>query len=211
MSGWRDRVDDLLYSGESVVEAVDFDSASVVVTSHRVLAFSPDGDGPAFQQVDRPNVEGVSTGAESEMDLLGRGVRTLVIGFVLVGAGLVVDFESIVGGVNLGAQSSQQLGLGGIMGTLQSLLGLISQLDRLMRIFGALALFLAVVFFAVYWFTRDRTLVIEVAGGDDIHVPRPSDDADEYASRLERLIAPGSAGVSDEKSNTPPQDPLGES
>jgi hypothetical protein len=211
MSGWRDRVDDLLYSGESVVETVDFDSASVVVTSHRVLAFSPDGDGPAFQQVDRPNVEGVSTGAESEMGLLERGIRTLVIGFVLVGAGLVVDFGSIVGDVNLGGESSQQLGLGGIMGTLQSLLGLISQLDRLMRIFGALALFLAVVFFAVYWFTRDRTLVIEVAGGNDIHVPRPSDGADEYASRLERLIAPGSSSIPEEEGETPSADPLGES
>jgi len=211
MSGWRDRVEDLLYSGESVVEAVDFDSASVVVTSHRVLAFSPDGDGPAFQQVDRPNVEGVSTGAESEMDLLERGIRTLVIGFVLVGAGLVVDFESIVGDVSLGGQSSQQLGLGGIMGTLQKLLNLISQLDRLMRVFGALALFLSVVFFAVYWVTRDRTLVIEVAGGDDIHVPRPSEDADECADRLERLIAPGPSGGADGGSATPPQDPLGES
>ena len=209
MAGWRNRVEDLLYSGESVVDSVDFESASVVVTSHRVLAFSPDGDGPAFQQVDRPNVEAVTTGAESELDLLQRGVKTLVIGFVLVGAGLVIDFESIVGDVNLGGQSSQQLGLGGVMGTLQQLLNLITQLDRLMRIFGALALFLAVVFLGVFWFTRDRTLVIEVAGDDDIHLPRPSDDATEYADRLETLIAPGDPG--DDRTVTPPSDLFGES
>ena len=209
MSGWRNRVDDLLYSGESVTETVDFGSTSVVVTSHRVLAFSPDSDGAAFQQVDRPNVEGVSTGAKSELSLLERGIRTLVIGIVLVGAGFIIDFESIVGDVNLGGQSTQQLGLGGVMGTLQSLLDLISQLDYLMRIFGALALFLSVVFFGVYWFTRDRTLVIEVAGGDDIHVPRPSDRADEYASRLERLISPSAPGGAE--TATPPENPFGES
>jgi hypothetical protein len=209
MSGWRNRVEDLLYSGESVTETVDFDSASVVVTSHRVLAFSPEDDGAAFQQADRPNVEGVAAGADSETDLLGRGIRALVIGVVLVGAGLVVDFESIVGDVDLGGQSTEELGIGGIMGTLQSLLGLISQLDYLMRVFGGLALFLAAVFFGVYWLTRESTLVIEVAGDDDIHVPRPSDDAGESADRLERLIAPNSPESED--APAPPQDPLGES
>jgi hypothetical protein len=206
MSGWRNRVEDLLYSGESITETVDFDSARVVVTSHRVLTFDPDGDGPAFRQVDRPNVEGVSTGAESETDLLERGARTLVIGIVLIGAGFVVDFESIVGDVNLGGQSSQQLGLGGVMGTLQSLLGLITQLDYLMRVFGALALFLSVVFFSVYWFTRDPTLVVEVAGDDDIQLPRPSERADEYAGRLEALISPATPDTA-----TDARDPLGES
>jgi len=209
MSGWRSRVDDLLYSGESIVEAVDFESASVVVTSHRVLAFDPDGDGPVFQQVDRPNVTGISTGAQSDQDLLRRAVKTLAVGFVLVGAGLVVDFGSIVGDVDLGGQSSQELGLGGIMGTLQRFLGLISQLDYLMRVFGALALFLSVVFLGVYWLTRDRTLVIEVAGGDDIHVPRPSENAGDYADRLEQLVAPRPS-----EENTAAEasrDPLGES
>jgi hypothetical protein len=194
MSGWRNRVDDLLYSGESVVESVDFESASVVVTSHRVLAFDPESDGATFQQVDRPNVEGVSSGVQSDGGLLERGVRTLLVGVVLVGAGLVVDFGSLVGDVDLGGQSTQELGMGGIMGTLQRLLGLISQLDYLMRIFGVLALFLGVVFLGVYWLTRDRTLVIEVAGGDDIHVPRPSENASDYAERLERLVAPGNPG-----------------
>ena len=210
MSGWRNRVDDLLYSGESVTETVDFDLASVVVTTHRVLAFDPDGDGPAFQQVDRPNVEGVSTGAQSEMGLLERGVRIFIVGVVLVGAGFVVDFESIVGDVNLGGQSSQQLGLGGIMGTLQSLLGLISQLDYLMRVFGALALFLSVVFVAVYWFTRDQTLVIEVAGDDDIRIPRPNEHAGEYADRLEGAISPSTPDT-DADAPTNSGDPLGES
>lgn len=208
MSGWRDRVDDLLYSGESVIESVDFESTSVVVTSHRVLTFDPEGDGTTFQQVDRPNVEGISMGGQSDRGLLERGVKTLVIGVVLVGAGLVVDFGSIVGDVDLGGQSTQELGIGGIMGTLQRFLSLISQLDYLLRVFGALALFLGVVFFGVYWLTRDRTLVIEVAGGDDIHVPRPSENAGDYATHLERLVSPGNPGGKPTAETT--QNPLGE-
>ncbi|MEF8785803.1 MAG: hypothetical protein V5A45_07705 [Haloarculaceae archaeon] len=209
MSGWRNRVDDLLYSGESVVESVDFDSVSIVVTSHRVLAFDPESDGATFQQVDRPNVEGVSAGAQSDGSLLERGVRALIVGIVLVGAGLVVDFGSLVGDIDLRGQSTRELGIGGIMGTLQRFLGLISQLDYLMRVFGALALFLGVVFLGVYWFTRDRTLVIEVAGGDDIHVPRPSEHAGDYAERLERLVAPGNPGGNSATETA--QNPLGES
>ncbi len=209
MSGWRDRVGDLLYSGESIVESVDFESTSVVVTSHRVLTFDAEGDGATFQQVDRPNVEGISTGSQSDRGLLERGVKTLVIGVVLVGAGLVVDFGSIVGDVDLGGQSTQELGIGGIMGTLQRFLGLISQLDYLMRVFGALALFLGVVFFGVYWLTRDRTLVIEVAGSDDIHVPRPSGNAGDYANHLERLVSPGNTGG--KPTTETAQNPRGES
>lgn len=72
MSGWRKRVDDLLHSGESVEETVDFETGSVVVTSQRVLAFDPDGDGPELQKADRPNVEGVTTGAQSDASMLGR-------------------------------------------------------------------------------------------------------------------------------------------
>lgn len=189
MSAWRERVGDLLYSGESVEDRIEVADASVVVTSHRVLAFDPEGDGPSFHQVDRPNVEGVTTGAQSETDLLERALRYGLVGVVLVGAGLVVDFGSIVGDVNLGGAASGELGLGGIMGTLQAFLNLIAQLDRLMRIFGALALVLAAVFVGVYWFTRDRTLVLEVGGGDDVHLPRPA-NADDVAGRLERAIAP---------------------
>ena len=48
-----------------------------------------------------------------------------------------------------------------------------------------------------------------MAGGDDIHVPRPSDGASEYADRLEGLIAPSMPD--DGETPVPGQDPLGES
>ena len=49
MAGWKSRVDDLLYDGETARETVDVGTSRVVVTSHRVLAFTPDADGENFR------------------------------------------------------------------------------------------------------------------------------------------------------------------
>jgi hypothetical protein len=190
MVGWRDRVSELLYEGERVSESVEFDDATVVVTGHRVLAFTPEMDGANFRTIDRPNVAGVDTGAQSERGLLERGVRYGVIGAVLLVAGLVVDFGSIVGSVDLtGSAASGRIGVGGIMGAMQGMLDLLRDLDRLLRLFGALAVLLALVVLGVYWYTREPTLVIEVAGDDDVHVPR-STGASECVQRLQTAVAP---------------------
>ncbi|MFB6297679.1 MAG: hypothetical protein ABEH56_04090 [Salinirussus sp.] len=185
---WRDRAEDLLYEGETVEDAVEWDGASVVVTSHRVLAFTPETEGANFSQVDRPNVDGIETGARSRSELLERGVRYGVIGAILVVAGITIDMDSILGDVDLGAASTSQVGvgLGGIMGVMGRMLGLLRNLDSLMQTFGALGLVLAAVLLGVYWFTRTPTLTIEVAGGDDIHVPRPDDGT---GDRLRHLLA----------------------
>lgn len=196
MSGWQRRVEELLYDGETVEHSVDVDSARVVVTSHRVLAFTPELEGENFQQVDRPNVEGITTGSRTREEILLRyGVRAGVYGFLLVGAGLLIDFESIVGDIDVAAGGSAgKLGLRGILQTTQTMIDLLAQLDELLLLFGVLALVLAAVFLGVFWYLREPTLVIETAGeGQDIHVPRPADEA--VTRRLERALDPHSAGV----------------
>jgi len=55
---WVERAEGLLYEGESVRETVPVGAGVVVVTTHRLLAFTPDREGPDFRQVDRPNVDG---------------------------------------------------------------------------------------------------------------------------------------------------------
>ena len=192
MSRWQQRVDDLLYDGESVEQTVDVGSAHVVVTSHRVLAFTPDLEGENFQQVDRPNVEGVGTGSRTKSDiLLNYGIKAAVYGLLLVAAGYIIDFDSIIGGIDIGAAGSTgKLGLGGLLETTQAMIDLLSRLDELMLLFGGLALFLGVVFLGVFWYQRDPTLVIETAGeSDDIHVPKPADDA--ATERLKQAVRPG--------------------
>lgn len=193
MTRWQERVEELLYDGESVQETVDLDTARVVVTSHRVLAFTPGLEGENFHQIDRPNVDGVGTDAlaGSETALLGRGVRIGIIGLVLLVAGYTIDFESIVGDISLDdGAAGGQLGIGGVLGMTQQLLDLITRLDELMRIFGGLVLFLAVVFLGVYWLLREPTLVIQVAGDkDDVHLPRP-EDTDAALAVLEGAVLP---------------------
>ena len=190
MSRWQQRVEELLYDGERVEQSVDVDSAQVVVTSHRVLAFTPDLEGENFQQVDRPNVEGLGTGSRTREEiLLNYGVKAGVYGLLLVGAGYFIDFDSIVGDIDVGAAGAGKLGLGGILDMTQTMIDLLAQLDDLMLLFGALALVLSVVFLGVFWYLREPTLVIETAGdGDDIHVPRPDDAATE---QLRQAIRPG--------------------
>jgi len=63
MDEWRGRVDELLYAGESIEERIGVGDADVVVTTHRVLALTPSGDGERYRAIDRPNVLGASIDA----------------------------------------------------------------------------------------------------------------------------------------------------
>ncbi|MFB6232795.1 MAG: hypothetical protein ABEH61_00910 [Haloarculaceae archaeon] len=197
MPRWRDNAAELLYDGESIQETVDFGDARVVVTSHRVLAFAPEIEGANFRQVDRPNVSGVTTGSQTESTLLERSVRFGVVGAVLIVAGSVIDFGSIVGDVDLGGGGAVgRVGLGGMLGALGAMLAILQDLDQYMQLFGALALLLAVVLFGVYWYLRDTTLVLRIDGDDDIHLPRP-DDAAATADRLEDALRSRPSGDPD--------------
>lgn len=187
---WADHVTELLYDGESVRESIEAGEARVVVTSHRVLAFTPDGDGPAFRQVDRPNVVGVTTGARSEGGLLARAARWGIIGVVLLGVGLVVDMDAMLGDVSIGGGAGSQIGVGGVLELVQAVLGLLRRLDEFLALAGLLVLGLAAVALGAYGLTREPTIVISLAGDEpDIHLPREAAE-DTTVARLEAAIAP---------------------
>lgn len=205
LGAWEHQVEEMLYEGESVSETFALDSARVVVTSHRVLTFTPEMDGAHFEQVERPNVTRVRRSAVGESENIARGVKYGVIGLVLFVAGSMIDFGGIVGDVNLDSEGAGQLGIGGTLGMINQMLAFIAQIDDLMRTFGLLALFLAVVMFGVYALTREATFVLEVAGGEDVHLPRP-EDAQETLLQLEAAIAGQEAPDPVET----PQDPLEE-
>lgn len=202
MSQWRERAEELLYAGESIEETVEVDTARVLVTSHRVLAFTPEADGATLQQADRPNVAGVATGARTRSLLLERGVRVGVIGGVLLVAGTVLDFGAILGDVDLASgEAAGRMGLGGVLGTLGTVLAVLGNLDRYMQLAGALLVLLGVVLVGVYWRLREPTLLIEVEGDEDIRVPTPAGGTDAVSQRLERAIAPrhGGDGTGEER------------
>ncbi|MEF8829160.1 MAG: hypothetical protein V5A49_08995 [Haloarcula sp.] len=205
---WVARAESLLYDGEVIEADVRLDRGGVVVTSHRVLVFTPDREGSNYRQVDRPNVEGVDVTTKGDWSFLELGVKALVVGVVLVGAGMTVSLDSLVGNVSLdsgGAASA--VGIGGLLGMLQSMLTLMAQLDDLMRLFGGLALAFAAVVLGVYLWSRDRLLVVRVAGDDDIELTAPDDER--VVERIEAAVVPGTAPDGSETPDQPaPDDPL---
>jgi hypothetical protein len=180
-----------LYDDEAIQEVVEWDGATVVVTSHRVLAFTPDLEGANFAEAEKPNVEGVDTDAQSSGWLVERGFRYGVYGFIMLGTAQFVDFGSLLGGLSMGQALSgggaSAPGLGGVTRIMGRLTALMRSLDEILQTAGALVLLGAVAMVAVYWYTRDPTLAVRVAGGDDIHLPRPDEAT---GDRLTHLLTP---------------------
>jgi len=205
---WVERANDLLYDGESVEAQVRVDSGGVVVTSHRVLAFTPDREGANYRAVDRPNVDGVTTTASGEFQFLQQAVKAIVVGIALVVAGMTVSLDGLVSGISLdsGGGAASAVGLGQMMGLLQTMLTLMARLDDLLRIFGALALVFGVVVLGVYLWSRERLLVISVAGDDDIELTAPEDE--DVLNRLEAALLPGDAPPGAASESAPDDDPL---
>jgi hypothetical protein len=191
MSRWQRRVDDLLYDGETVRENLDVGSARVVVTSHRVLTFTPALEGENFRQADRPNVTGVDTSALAPANLLRRGLMAGVAGVVLMLAGLLFDPTSLFGeNLELDTAAGNEFGLGGLMDATRSMFALLMNLDTVFLNLGALALLLSTVLLGVYWYLRTPTLIIELAGDhENVHVPRPA-NAGDVGYQLEEAILP---------------------
>jgi hypothetical protein len=213
MPRWQARVDDLLFEGEAVRESLDIGSSRVVVTSHRILVFTPELKGENFRKADRPNVTGVDTGALGKSSFLRRGLSLGVVGLVLLVAGLVFDPSSLFSDdLDVDSGAASDVGFGGIVEMTQSLFSLLLNLDVVLRTLGALALLLATVLLAVYWYFRTPTLVIRQAGDDeDLHIERPN-TAGETASRLERAILPdpserGALGGTPSDGSLPPDTP----
>jgi hypothetical protein len=196
---WVERAEGLLYEGESVRETVPVGAGGIVVTTHRLLAFTPDREGPNFRQVDRPNVDGAEVRTVGTFRFLQRAVKAFVVGGVLLAAGLAVNLEGMVAGISLDSGgTASTVGIGGMIGTLRTVLSLLARLDDLLRVFGALALALGAVLLAVYLWSRERLLVVAVAGGEDI----------ELAASDEAVVDRLQAALFQETAATPPEDPM---
>ncbi|CCQ34491.1 hypothetical protein HLRTI_002097 [Halorhabdus tiamatea SARL4B] len=202
MADWSDRVEELLYEGEEVTERVSAGDANVIVTTHRVLAFTPEMDGENFRQVERPNVTEVAVRSDGETRFLMTGFRAGLFGVVLLGVGMAVDFGALMGDIDLTDTSTGQLGIGGILGMVQGMISIISSLDDYMRMLGALLLLVALVPVAVYLYSRETRLVLTIAGGADLPIATSPDDAEETVSRLREAILPdgASAGANSRRS-----------
>lgn len=189
MPTWQSRVEQLLYDGEEVHHQVGDDRVGVVVTSHRVLAFTPEAEGPNFRAVDRPNVVDVERANTGETRWLLSGTKWLLVGVFLVIMGFVFDFDGLFGGVEV-SQEAGQIGLGGILGLFALLRTVFSLMDDALVLGGSLAALAGLGAIGWYLQSRSASIRIEVAGEEDIHLPAEG-LSDVEVSDLAEAIAPG--------------------
>ncbi|MFB6107107.1 MAG: hypothetical protein ABEJ70_09060 [Halobacteriaceae archaeon] len=168
MAGRESDVDALLFEGERVEATVPVGESRVVVTSHRVLALTPGGDGANYRHADRPNVGSVTVDTSGTTDYLGPALRAAVVGVVLLGAGATVDFDGLLGATTVDAGAVPLGGLRGLLGTLRTALALF---DEAALTAGALALAFGLGGIGLYVRSRERRLRVAVAGGADLTVP----------------------------------------
>lgn len=194
---WREQVNELLYDTEMIRQTVELDTAHVVVTNRRILAFTPDMEGANFTQADRPNVNGVESGNLADRSRLSRGVQYVLTGLFLLGASLVIDFESAFGSLGFDTGSADAIGAGGFLSAVEQFFTLLIWLGRLLTVIGGVAAVVGIVLLAFYWESRTPTLRLVVAGDQpDITLPHPKNDGT-ARDRLEAALFSGtSAGGS---------------
>ncbi|SEN44157.1 hypothetical protein SAMN05216388_1003119 [Halorientalis persicus] len=193
MARWEARANERLRNGETVEASVPVGENGVVVTSHRVFAFTPTSDGRNFRAVERPNVEGVGTAATSEIDWLGRAGKAALAGVAGVALGLTVDFGTLLDLGEIGSQGAGRLGMGGMLAVLQRISQLLGLLDDALLVGGLLALAGALGALGLYLQSRTKTLRIAVAGGPDLHVPAA--DRGDAVVRLRRHLVDGDSSI----------------
>jgi len=167
---WRERVNELLYDGETVERTVDVGANRVYVTSHRVLAFfDDDASGANFRQVDRPNVEAVGAGSDSDWLRLARTVVWGGLGLACVVVGVLVEFGSFVS-VPENLESGAVGSTGGIVSLFADLVAALALVDEAVAVLGGLLLAVAAYHGSRYAQSREQVVTVGVAGAEDVRL-----------------------------------------
>ena len=196
---WTNRVDQLLYDGETERRRVEFATATVVVTTHRVLAFT-DGDGSAYRAIDRPNVGRVTVDTGGETRHLVRALPAGLIGTALLAVGVALASADLVPESSL--EEPQGSGNGPVDGMTEVTDSAFRTVETILTVFELGSLLLSVLLFAValvfcglYARSRSRALVIRVRGDDDVEFPvTDADIEDGLVTALKEAVRPGPTG-----------------
>ncbi len=195
---WQSHVDQLLYAGETVIQDTAGREAGIVVTSHRLLVFTPDLNGENVRSFHRPNVTGVSKVASGTGRWLTAGAKWLVLGFALTIAGALLDLDGILGSVSTEGSASQ-VGVGWIGGLFSLFNTAFTLLDDVLFFGGILAIMAALGLFLWYLRSRAEHLTIEIAGSSDVELPAAGLD-DDSVGALQEAISPTVAVDSNQSS-----------
>jgi hypothetical protein len=183
---WEDRASELLYAGESLQEAAAWRSVGLAVTSHRVLASTPERDGPNLRVYQRPNVTAVEETQVGPAGSLVAGAKWLVLGVALAVAGAVLDLEGTMGSVpESGAVGVEWIG--GVFGLFRTAFAL---LDDVLLLVGLVGIVAGIGFVGWYLFRRETVLRLSVAGDADLDLPA-SGLRPETRRAIDAALSPG--------------------
>jgi hypothetical protein len=182
---WVDDIDRLLHSGEEMEEEVSVGDSHVVVTTGRVIIFTPYADGENVRYVERPNVAGVETNHTGSRQLLSIGATVGLTGILLVAIGNTLDMAAPASLSDLSGEPVPGAGLA------ESMVSAIELIDTAFLALGVLLLANAAVLTGYYFLRRTRTVVVSVAGDEDVElVTREEENADQLVGRLKEAVAP---------------------
>ncbi|WP_254762569.1 hypothetical protein [Natrinema marinum] len=192
---WSDNVDQLCADGETVERRVDLERAAVVVTSHRVLVFTPSASGRNFREVERPNVGTVTVETDQRLRQLCWALVAAAAGIALVETARAVDFAGFAPDPDLEPTAALP-GVEVITNAVETVLSAIETallvLDWAVLTGGVAAFILAVGFVVRYVRSRSRRLRIRVNGGSDVELSAAGiDRGADLAADLETAIRPG--------------------
>ncbi|WP_132058016.1 hypothetical protein [Halorussus amylolyticus] len=191
-----DRLSSMLFQGEEVEEELSVDGARIAVTTHRVLVFTPNGEGRRFDHEDRPNVLDASVETVGRDAYASWGAKSAVYGAVLLGGGVLLTASGVLERLDAATPSegAPDAGLGQFMGILPDAFGMFA---TGCLVGGGVLLVAAAALAAVYVSSRSKELVIERAGRDPMRVPLRNDDGEQVARRLRTALGTASKPSND--------------
>lgn len=176
-------IDQLLYEGESVLETLSVGDGELVATTHRVLAFGT-VDGARVRVCQRANVDSVDAEMTAAARWLSPGIKALVVGAILAGAGATVSLDGFASAVDVsGAGGGGAVGLGGLLQLFSLLQTALVLLDDMLLVGGLFSFAGGLAAVGLYVQSRESIVRVSVAGEEDLVV---SGDVDEPAIRAFR-------------------------
>ena len=206
---WTERVEQLLYDGETETRRVAVGDATIVITSHRVLAFTP-GEGARYRAVDRPNVGQITVDSTGRTRALA---WTALFGLVaLSSAALAVlySFADLVPDLDIGDADGEATPGDDPAGEPFALLETtLAALDLAVVAVALLSALVAAGFLVRYVRSRARRVVIEVHGDEDLEIPLSTGAVGTAVVELRTAIGP--EPTLEEESFEPTREPPTES
>lgn len=181
---WVNDIDRLLHSGEEIEEKVSVGDSQVVVTTQRVMFFTPYVDGKNVRYTDRPNVAGIKASNSGNKRVLSVGATVGLTGvFLLVlGNTLSLSVPSALNDIRGEAVPGA--------GMANSVASAIELIDTLLLILGVLFLANAAIITGYYFLKREGTVTVEVAGGEDVELStREDEEPDRLAEKLRKAVS----------------------